>query len=74
MRGILDAASKLVVLTASWGASAGTSVETSSISPPTSTAGADIMGAEERPARVELEKMPSRDGVCDSMSGRAHRR
>jgi hypothetical protein len=48
MRGIQDAANKLVVLTASWGAGAGTSVETSSISPPTSIVGADIMGAEER--------------------------
>jgi hypothetical protein len=60
MRGILDAAHKLAVVFASWGASVVTSVETSAISPPTST---DIMKEEEDPERVELEWKPSRDGV-----------
>jgi hypothetical protein len=60
MRGILDAAHELAAVFASWGASVVTSVETSSISPPTST---DIMEGNENPARVGLEQKPSRDDV-----------
>jgi hypothetical protein len=52
MRGILDAARELAVEFACWGASVVTSVETSSISPPTST---DMMKDGENLGRVGLE-------------------
>jgi hypothetical protein len=65
MREILDATHELAVSVANWCARVVTSVEISSISPPTSTDGAfaDMMEAEEIPTRVKLEERPSSNGI-----------